>query len=336
MAVARVKLGFAPGLEIEFVDRDKAIRQVYEFAEESTRLPVVIFGPEGCGKTSWLLQAVEILKEMGYSVIYFNPLRRRFEAEVGIDSVRQVILDRLRQASTEHEFARLVWLALDIAVAALKHGRRRLAIVVDDAFQYLSPREAAAIVKGLLELIEHPVERYERIVAIVATSEGLSRFEIGRHLWAWIMPMWNMSREGFEKLYERIPDPKPSFEEVWRLTGGNPRVLSMLYMAGWNVDAVVEELARSKAVTIDFVRRWRQYLEDVVEDPDALMERDVPEELKQSLIERNLIVYDLFSRKPDLWIDEPPPEKDPEIGVGKYVAWQSPLHREAVRKALEQ
>ena len=333
--MARVKLSFAPGLELEFVDRDKGIRQVYEFAEKSTRLPIAVFGPEGCGKTSWLLQAVEILKEMGYSVIYFNPLRRRFEAEVGIDSVRQVILDRLRQASTEHEFARLVWLALDIAVAALKHGRRRLAIVVDDAFQYLSPREAAIIVKGLLELIEHPVESYEKIVAIAATSEGLSRYEIGRHLWAWIMPMWNMSREGFEELYRQLPEPKPSFDEVWRLTGGNPRILSMLYRARWGVDSVVEELARSKALTIDFVRRWRQYLADVIEDPDVLMERDVPEELKQALIERNLIVYDLFSRKPDLWIDEPPPEKDPEIGVGRYVAWQSPLHREAVRKALE-
>ncbi|GAB6944937.1 hypothetical protein JCM14467A_17190 [Vulcanisaeta sp. JCM 14467] len=35
------------------------------------------------------------------------------------------------------------------------------------------------------------------------------------------------------------------------------------------------------------------------------------------------------------WIDEPPPERDPELGIGRYVAWQTPLHREAVRKALE-
>ncbi|MCC6016463.1 MAG: hypothetical protein LM583_06460 [Desulfurococcaceae archaeon] len=43
----------------------------------------------------------------------------------------------------------------------------------------------------------------------------------------------------------------------------------------------------------------------------------------------------MYSRSPDLWIDEPPPEKDPETGIGKYVAWQTPLHREAVRKALQ-
>jgi len=49
-------------------------------------------------------------------------------------------------------------------------------------FQYLSVKEAAAVVKSLLEIIEHPEESYEKIVAIVATSEGFSRFEIGRHL----------------------------------------------------------------------------------------------------------------------------------------------------------
>jgi hypothetical protein len=35
---------------------------------------------------------------------------------------------------------------------------------------------------------------------------------------------------------------------------------------------------------------------------------------------------------PWFWIDEPPPEKDLELGIGKDVAWQSPLHREAVKR----
>ena len=37
-----------------------------------------------------------------------------------------------------------------------------------------------------------------------------------------------------------------------------------------------------------------------------------------------------------LWVDEPPPERDPELGVGRNVAWQTPLHREAVRRALRE
>jgi hypothetical protein len=338
LVVKRVKLSFAPGLEVEFVDRDKGIKQIYEFAEESTRLPIVVFGPEGCGKSAWLRQAVEILKEMGYSVIYFNPLRKRFEAEVGIESVRRMILERVKQVSTEHEFARLVWLVIDVAIEALKHGRRRLAIVVDDAFQYLSPREAAIIVKGLLEIIEYPEERYEKIVAIVATSEGLSRYEIGRHRWAWMMPMWNMSREGFEQLYRQIPEPKPGFEEIWRITGGNPGALASLYLVRWGIDKAIKNIITSKKLNA-FIHTLsaeeRKWLLEAVENPDTLLAKEkLP--LINKLIELNLIIDSITYRDLELWIDQPPPQKDLELGIGKHIAWQTPLHREAIRRALQE
>jgi ABC-type cobalamin/Fe3+-siderophores transport system ATPase subunit len=73
----RTKLDFV-GLEIEFCDRERAIRQVEEFAEKGTWHPLVVFGPEGCGKTSWLKQATEMLKELGYEVIYVDPMRKDF------------------------------------------------------------------------------------------------------------------------------------------------------------------------------------------------------------------------------------------------------------------
>jgi len=48
------------------------------------------------------------------------------------------------------------------------------------------------------------------------------------------------------------------------------------------------------------------------------------------------VVYNMYGRSPQLWIDEPPPEKDLGLGVGRYVAWQTPPHREAVRRALRE
>jgi hypothetical protein len=81
----------------------------------------------------------------------------------------------------------------------------------------------------------------------------LSREEIGRHRWSIIMPMWNMPKEGFRQLYEKLPGHKPPFEEVWRLTGGNPGMLSRLYVAGWSRDAVVAQLIREKGLTPDFI-----------------------------------------------------------------------------------
>ena len=41
-------------------------------------------------------------------------------------------------------------------------------------------------------------------------------------------PMWNMTEDGFKQLYEQLPGSKPEFEEVWRLTGGNPAMLERL------------------------------------------------------------------------------------------------------------
>jgi dienelactone hydrolase len=76
--VKRLELLFAPGLKIEFTDREKAVKQVYEFAERGTRLPIVVFGSEGCGKSAWLRQASEILRESGYDVIYIDLLHREY------------------------------------------------------------------------------------------------------------------------------------------------------------------------------------------------------------------------------------------------------------------
>ena len=67
-----------------------------------------------------------------------------------------------------------------------------------------------------------------------------------------------------------------------------------------------------------------------------MSEPDFPEELRAELVEKNLIVYDIYFRNPELWIDEPPPDRDSELGIGRYAAWQTPLHREAVKVALKE
>jgi ABC-type iron transport system FetAB ATPase subunit len=58
--VKRVELYFAPGVVVDFVNRDRGVKQVYEISERGTRFPLVVFGPEGCGKSAWLKQVAEI------------------------------------------------------------------------------------------------------------------------------------------------------------------------------------------------------------------------------------------------------------------------------------
>jgi len=43
----------------------------------------------------------------------------------------------------------------------------------------------------------------------------------------------------------------------------------------------------------------------------------------------------MWERDGSGWVDVPPPERDPELGIGEFYAWQTPLHREAVRRALK-
>jgi len=231
--------------------------------------------------------------------------------------------------------AKLASLAVTAVRWLMGSRRRKAAVLVDDAFQAIGLDKAAMYVKSLLGLTEYPPEGCERVVAVATTSEGVSKREIGRHRWAELTPMWNMSRSGFEELYEKIPGSKPSVDEAWRLTGGNPDALRRLHQAGWSVGRVASDLIEDKEVTSSFVERWRKPLEAAVEDPDSLWSADAPEELVRELIAKNLIVYNMYGRRLERWIDEPPPERDLELGVGRHVAWQTPLHREAVRRALE-
>jgi len=331
----RVRLPFAPGLEVEFADRDRGVQQTLEWGERGTRSPIVVFGPEGCGKTAWLKQAAELLREGGYHVVYVNPLQKEFLAHTDAREVAGALAEIIAKASGRVE-AELAYAAFNAARELVRMKKRRVAVLVDDAFQAIGLDRAASYVKSLLGLIEYPPESYDRIVAIAATSEGVSRSEIGRHRWAELAPMWNMGREGFEELYEQIPGPKPNVEEAWRLTGGNPWVLAQLHEAGWRPEKVVEALAERKKLALfagSLSGEEREWLRQAVEDPDTLFARErIP--LMEKLAEYNLIVDSIPRRENWLWIDQPPPEKDLEIGVGKRVAWQTPLHREAVKRAL--
>jgi len=333
--VHKIKLELAPGLTVEFTDRERALQQVEEFAERGTRFPVVIFGPEGCGKTAFLRQAAVMLRELRYDVFYLHPLDRVFAAEVDDVEVKKLFLEVARKTIEDEKWGRVALAIFDLVRELLRRKKRKVAVIADDVFQAIGLDKAAAYVKGLLNIIEHSLYPYENIVVLVATGEGVTRREIGRHLWANLMSMWNMPKEGFQELYERLPGEKPPFEEAWRLTGGNPRMLISLYTAGWDVERVIAALIRQKELTREFARRWRRWLEAAVEDPEALWEPDAPRELIDKLMEKNLIVYNMYDRDQFFWVDQPPPKRDLELGVGENVAWQTPIHREAVRRALQ-
>ncbi len=334
----RVRLKFVGGLEIEFVDRDKAIEQINEIAERGTYPVYVVYGPEGCGKTALFKQAREILEEHNYNVIYANPLAEdREELLDYTPAIRDLVREVLR--SFPDPYSRIIDAAINIASQVVKRMRKpRVAVLMDDVFQAVGLDNAEKYVKTLLNLIEHPPGDYENIVVIVSSSEGITRKRIGRHSWATLRILWNMSRKGFRELYDKLPGTKPRFRDAWRATGGNPRYLGLLYRANWDTESLVKDIVESKDLE-ELVKGLNpletRILQESLEDPDTLFEK-YPETktLIDKLVERNLVIR-LWDRNEWLWIDTPPPEKDPGLGIGRHYAWQTPLHREAVRKALE-
>jgi hypothetical protein len=231
----------------------------------------------------------------------------------------------------------LATLALDILKDLISRWRKkRVAILIDEVFQAIGLDKAEIYVKSLLNLIEYPPASYEAIVSIIATSEGVTRGKIGRHLWAILKPMWNMSKSSFEELYEKIPGQKPPFENIWKITGGNPRMLAQLYEFKWDAELVTRNLIEAKKLDTfisslsDDEKKW---LSEAIIDPDSLLTRDrIP--LLNKLVELNLVIDAVPERDPRIWIDVPPLERDLELGIGKHVAWQIPLYKESIKKVL--
>jgi len=124
--------------EVEFTDRDRGIRQVYEFSERGTRYPIVVYGPEGCGKTSWLKQTTEVLKELGFEVIYVNPLHKEFITYTGVKEITKKftnVITEVTEVPTEIRLAMLATLAIKELLS--KWGRKKIALLVDDVFKLL-------------------------------------------------------------------------------------------------------------------------------------------------------------------------------------------------------
>jgi GTPase SAR1 family protein len=130
-----VKLTFARDLEVEFADRDVAIRQIYELGEKGARYPVVVYGAEGCGKTAWLKQATSTLREIGYDALYINPLHRDFVVKVDVSEIAQRLLSVISEASgvATLKLANMAILLARELMTRLK--RRKIALLVDDVFQ---------------------------------------------------------------------------------------------------------------------------------------------------------------------------------------------------------
>ncbi len=334
-----LRLPLGPGTLVEFVDREAGVAWLEALAERGSGFPIVIYGPEGCGKTALLLCARRVLEKAGYDVVYINPLGRQGERLMASRRVVEAagrIVERLLGVDA----VSLAEAAVELAGLLLDRLKRpRLALLLDDVFQAIGVDRVELYAKSLLNLIEHPPREYEKIVVIIASSEGVSRRRLSRHMWTLQYTLWNLPRHALELLLEQIPGGGLHADEAWRFTGGNGRVLRLLYELGWDAERTLEtliEARRLRSLLDGLSREELEALRAFAEDPvkaESLILREG--RLVEKLVESNLLIEIPASRSTPPWIDAPP-RVDKELGVARRLAWQTPAYRLAVLRLLQE
>ena len=116
-------------------------------------------------------------------------------------------------------------------------------------------------------------------------------------------------------------------EHVWLATGGNPRsIVAIAHSHGWRIEEWLQELRGflAKLLTVVKVRNLLNHLRRVLENPDTLFEEPSEELLKlyELLVENNLVTYVNMPMLSSRYVTP-----NPEIGIGKFYAWQLPAYR---------
>ncbi len=327
--------------EPRFVDRVEEIEALQKLARSGIALPIYLYGPEGCGKTRLLREFVEkfdgvavyidaLEHEKVENALITNPVLKELERLV------EGILTGVSGAIGAYLASRVASILERIAIEIGVKGKELL-IVVDDVSRAIGLDKVEWYVKWLYELIKKLWEKYEprSVLVIATTSEGQSLDLVLRHTYASARLIWNLGREAFNELVRELSPPKElDMESLWRATGGNPRALIDIARSyGWNVDAWLDALKRKLARVLATIRSRNlvKELKRIIENPDAVYDEPSPEmeELYRVLVEENLFVYKYIATLSGKEIPE-----DPDLGIGKYYAWQIPAYKHVLWELL--
>ncbi len=341
-------------LEPRFVNREEELSALRSYCSSFRSLPLYIYGPEGCGKTRLLREFVKKFNEFfgeNSIAIYIDAMEERDIKrallasiskevklfEIGLDVVKDLVQTGVPLGQA---LSRSISYLIDKVAEKLYKGSLRdkyVLVVVDDVARAIGLDRIEWYVKWLYELMWKIASEYKpkAINIIATTSEGTSRKLVGRHSHAGIELIWNLDKKAFKELfYELDPPNNISFNDIWRLLGGNPRkLIELAKRFDWNIEAMISDYTKRmhSIVTLIIKEGLRRELELVLEDIDSINEVMSKEmrKLEELLEENNLILYKYMTT-----ITRKEVSRDPEIGIGKYYAWQTPLYREVIEKII--
>ncbi len=346
-------------VKLRFVNRIEEIRSLVEWCSSFRYTPLYLYGPEGCGKTRLLRELVKRFEKLlgeDAIAIYIDALESWDIGKALLASptvAKSLNLAKLGMRVVSDLVARNVpvgqalsesWSMIVSEIAEKLYGRmlrgKYILIVVDDVTRAIGVDRVEWYVKWLFETMNKLYEEYrpKAINVIATTSEGVSLDLVSRHRHAGVRLLWNMNRRAFKELYEELNPPQHlDFEEVWRLLGGNPgKLIELAAWYSWDLKRMLEDYRVRLLKLLGEVRVKGLLRELILLVDDIVGAEENCDEKMISLIrlleERNLVIY-------KRWITltgREFVEVDPELGIGKYYAWQVPLYREAIRANLQE
>ena len=335
-------------IEPKFVNRNDELKALERLGRRGSPSVMYVYGPEGCGKTRLLREFIKTFDGIG---IYIDALEQ--------ESIKRALIFTKRLSEVEDLFTELaeqvvgsvgkwftsrIFTMLEKLITKVKIKGENLVIAIDDVVRARGLEDLERYIKWLYELQWKVYEDYEpkSILIIATTSEGYSLRRIMRHTYNIPNLIWNLRRGAYEELVQQLGlANKDVIEDVWKLTGGNPRsVIEVATIYRWNYE---EWLARIENELRDVanILRAKNLVEEtyrLIENPDILHERPSIElrETYEILLEHNVMMYvgiDLLSS----WVrGERTLEPNRELGIGRYYAWQMPAYRKALERALQE
>lgn len=318
------------GREVCFVDREFEISKILELIGKGYPFPLVIYGSEGCGKTT-LLKYInsKLVSSDEVFAIHVDALENFDISKVVKSSIEfEELQEIIKELFKDLPLGRLVSLGISYIVRKI-HEKYTLSskcvfITIDDVYKAIGLENVDKYSKSMYELIEKLYSDYKvkSVLVTLTTSEGVSKRELSRHTYVHIYLMWNLSREGFEELAHQLKSPI-STDDLWNLTGGSPRALIDLASLNWKVnvwfDKLFEDKLRHVLKVLDKSR-----LRNVIEDPDSDWE------VAKILEDYNLMI----ELRRTLTISSIP-SPNSELGIGREWAWQIPAYKLILKKHLD-
>ena len=334
-------------MHIKFVNRIEELNALAKFSSKFRGLPLYIYGPEGCGKTRLLREFVSKFNEYYGKeaiAIYIDALERE-SIDKAIFVPKSVKLVKTILTSIVEHYGGVVGKALINSISTIlektltdrKLEDNYIMVVVDDVVKAIGLEKIEWYVKWLYELLWKLFEEHNprAINFIILTSEGKSLDLISRHRHVSITLLWNLEKNAFKELFYKLNPPENvCFENVWQLFGGNPgKLVELAIRYDWALKSIIDTYRDTLEQIVREIigHGLKKELELVLEDVDSIYEKPNKRmlELKEMLVERNLIIY---KKRKDLC--ERYVKINQELGIGKYFAWQVPMYRIIMRNIL--